>query len=65
MDTKQKKVTKTLRDRLHSALLTLNVLSTSQQNITATERHWAKETAELSYPVHCKDGHIPKRCSNI
>jgi hypothetical protein len=31
MDTKQKKVTKTLRDRLHSALLMLNLWNANEK----------------------------------
>ena len=53
---KQKGITKTPRDRLHSALLTLNFLNASEQNTTAAERHWiVGKTTELNQPVYIKD----------
>lgn len=53
---RQKGATKTPRDRLHSALLTLNFLNADEQNSTAAERHWIVEkTAELNQPAYIKD----------
>ncbi|KAL6084245.1 hypothetical protein STEG23_037991, partial [Scotinomys teguina] len=53
---KQKGVTKTPRNRLHNALLTLNFLNANEKRTTAAERHWIIEkTAELNQPVYFKD----------
>ena len=48
--------TRNPKDRLHSALLTLNLLNTSEQNTPPAERHWVVErTIELNQPVYIKD----------
>ncbi|KAL6081804.1 hypothetical protein STEG23_030125 [Scotinomys teguina] len=53
---KQKGVTKTPRNRLHNALLTLNFLNANEKGTTAAERHWIIEkTAELNQPIYFKD----------
>ena len=53
---KQKGTTKTPRDRLHNALLTLNFLNANEEGTTAAERHWIIEkTAELNQPIYFKD----------
>jgi hypothetical protein len=53
---RQKGATKIPKDRLHSALLTLNFLNASEQNTTAAERHWiVGKTTELNQPVYIKD----------
>lgn len=37
---RQQGSTRTPKDRLHSALLTLNFKNANEQNITAAEKHW-------------------------
>ncbi|KAL6092360.1 hypothetical protein STEG23_021666 [Scotinomys teguina] len=53
---KQQQVTMTPRNRLHSALLTLNFLNADEKGTTAAERHWTTDkTSELNQPVYFKD----------
>ena len=53
---RQKGSTRTPKDRLHSAFLTLNFLNANEQNTTASERHWIVErTIKLNQPVYVKD----------
>ena len=53
---KQKGTTKTPRDRLHNALLTLNSLNANEEGITAAVRHWTIEKPmELNQPIYLKD----------
>ena len=40
---KQKVMENSPRNRLHNALLTLNVLNAKEKRTTAEERHWIKE----------------------
>ena len=40
---KQKGIIKTLINRLHNALLTLNFLNANEKGTTAAERHWIVE----------------------
>jgi hypothetical protein len=52
---KQRGSTRNPKDRLHSALLSLNFLNANEHNTTAAERHWAIErTVELNQPVYTK-----------
>lgn len=43
MPYKQAGRTKTLQNKLHNALLTLNFLNTIEKGSTAAERHWTIE----------------------
>ena len=53
---KQKGTTKTPRDKLHNALLTLNFLNANEEGTTAAERHWIIEKImELNQPIYFKD----------
>ncbi|KAL6038953.1 hypothetical protein STEG23_010042 [Scotinomys teguina] len=53
---KQQQVTMTPRNRLHSALLTLNFLNADEKGTTVAERHWTTDkTSELNQPVYFKD----------
>ena len=46
----------TSRNRLYSALLTLNFLSANEKGTTAAERHWIIEkSSDLNQPVYFKD----------
>ena len=57
---KQKGTTKTPRDRLHNALLTLNFLNANEEGTTAAERHWFIEK-------NCrnKSAYLLQRCTNL
>ena len=53
---KQKKETKKPRERLHSALLTLNFLNAGEKGASAAERHWVMEkSSEINQSNYFKD----------